>query len=161
MASEFSVRPVQVADERLKCIQFPEEVLRSWTAVPICKKHIKDPIAYLPSPKNASQVVSFILKLPFDFPFLLLETFVNGLCDGGFHQINVADHLWRKCIAEMLMEPPVLQIIWWQNFNISFGGCPQMARAPPHTAHSWIQALIRTLFRVLIQSSVNVFSIFL
>ena len=51
------------------------------------------------------------LSSPFDLPFLLLKSFVNRLCYARFHQINISNDLWSERIAQMLMKPPVLQII--------------------------------------------------
>ena len=48
---------------------------------------------------------------PFEFPAFALEALVDGLCDGGFHEIDIAHHDWRKRVPQMLMKPAVLQII--------------------------------------------------
>jgi hypothetical protein len=37
---------------------------------------------------------------------------MNGLGYGGLHQVNVADHLRRECVSQVLVELPILQVVF-------------------------------------------------
>ena len=50
--------------------------------------------------------------LPFYFPPLFLKTFVDGLRNGRLHQINVTYNQWCKCVSQVLVEPPILQVVY-------------------------------------------------
>lgn len=69
MLAELEIGPVQTADERLQRVELPEKILRSCATV------------------------------PFDLPSFFLETLMDRLSNRGFHQVNVAHHQWRECVA--------------------------------------------------------------
>lgn len=50
--------------------------------------------------------------LPFYFPPLFLKTFVDGLRNGRLHQINVTYNQWCKCVSQVLVEPPILEVVY-------------------------------------------------
>jgi len=50
--------------------------------------------------------------LPFNFPPLFLKTFVDGLRNGRLHQINVTYNQWCKCVSQVLVEPPILEVVY-------------------------------------------------
>jgi len=50
--------------------------------------------------------------LPFYFPPLFLKTFVDGLRNGRLHQINVTYNQRCKCVPQVLVEPPILEVVY-------------------------------------------------
>ena len=54
---------------------------------------------------------NWLISLPFDLPLLLLESLVDRLSDGRFHQIDVSHHLRGERISQMLVEAAVFQIV--------------------------------------------------
>lgn len=50
--------------------------------------------------------------LPFYFPPLLLKTFVDGLRNGRLHQIDITYNQRCKCISQVLVEPPILEVVY-------------------------------------------------
>lgn len=81
MLSEFFVRPMQITNEGLESIEFPEKVF------------------------GCSASIAFAL------PSLLFEAFVNRLSYWRFHQIHITHNQRSKCVTQMLMETTIFQII--------------------------------------------------
>jgi hypothetical protein len=50
--------------------------------------------------------------LPFYFPPLFLKTFVDGLRNGRLRQINVTYNQRCKCVPQVLVEPPILEVVY-------------------------------------------------
>lgn len=51
------------------------------------------------------------MNLPFTLPPLLLEAFVNGLRDRGFHEVHIANDERCENRLQLVMEATILKII--------------------------------------------------
>lgn len=49
-------------------------------------------------------------RSPLHVPLFALEALVDGLGNGGLHQVHVAHHLGGEDVAQLLVEPPVAQV---------------------------------------------------
>ena len=79
--------------------------------------HIKQQLLHFSTLLNAklyNPQIKIMLhsSLPFNFPPLFLKAFVDGLRNGRLHQINITHNQRCKCVSQVLVEPPILEVVY-------------------------------------------------
>ena len=74
-----------------------------------CRSHfnVHNPLTSGPSTLRCGQPCE---HSPLHVPLFALEALVDGLGNGGLHQVHVAHHLRGEDIAQLLVEPAVAQV---------------------------------------------------
>jgi hypothetical protein len=95
--------------------------------------------------------------LPFYFPPLFLKTFVDGLCNGRLHQINVTYNQRCKCVSQVLVEPPILEVVYQTSkyfYSVRFTQtisslrqvCRHILSFECTTQYTWLGTTHKTMF---------------